>query len=173
MVDLSVGGYATTADLAAWLVDVTLPDDAVRLLRSASLRVALACQRDPYIDTPATTEVAPLRDATCAQAAVWVTLGVSPDAVGSTSGVVKRSTILSATVERDTSVSAATLDEAINTLAPEAAAILTAAGLIWLPVPTQATDAGFLPSWGIDSRLFGLGWDAPAASVDLDAWPFG
>lgn len=126
---MSFTPYATVSDLTEWLAPEAVPANAARLLRSASFRVAAACEISPYGDTPVDAGDA-LRDATCAQAAVWAELGISPDAVGIGVAVAKRSKILTATVDTDTSVLAETLDAAINTLAPEALAILTAAGLL-------------------------------------------
>lgn len=156
-IDLTTGGYATVPDFDLWMAPAVVPANSVRLLRSASFRVAAACEISPYGDTPSDAGNA-LRDATCAQAAVWVELGISPDAVGVGTGIVGRSKILDGTVYTDTSKSAATLDAAINTLAPEALAILTGAGLI----------GGFAIADG--GECFGEATEFP--TIQTTHWPF-
>jgi hypothetical protein len=171
VVDLSTGGYATTSDLTAWLAPTAAPSTAVHLLRSASIRVALACQRNPYADSPSMADAAPLRDATCAQAAVWAVSGIDPSDVGVAEAAVKRAALLTGSIEYDTSAQAKAREEAICGLAPEAVAILTAAGLIWLPVPVGDT-SGALPTFGLSGPVaqgYGYGqWSI----VDAGSWPF-
>lgn len=165
MVDLTTGGYATPADLTAGEWVDTAPDNAVRLLRSASLRVAEACFRNPYADTPSAEDAPVLRDATCAQATVWITSGIDPSDVGVAEAAVKRSALLTGSVEYDTSTQAKTRTDAVEGLAAEAVAILTAAGLIYMPVPLSGTS--WLPSWGLDVPY-------PLASSPLARaeWPY-
>lgn len=167
MVDLSKGGYATFDDFVGWLAPEEPPANTVRLLRSASVRVANACQRNLYTDTPSEADAAPLRDATCAQAAVWDELGITPDQIAGAAVAVKRSKILTADVENDTSAAAKRLDDAINNLAPEAEAILQAAGLLWHP--SASGDPGVLAQYG----LSGSHGSIPVEFANsTDAWPF-
>jgi hypothetical protein len=167
-IDLSTGGYATVEDLAEW-TQSTPPDNALTLLRSASLEVAKACNRNPYVDVPSDTDVAPLRDATTAQVAAWVALGVDPAKQGTdVLGPVKSSKILTATIERDTTAAVQASTEAADGLCVESQAILLQAGLLWLPVPLADT-TGWLPSWGLDPVTPGAyGWP----SLDGASWPF-
>lgn len=142
--------YATVDDLAAgnppWVA--TPPGNAGQLLRSASLTVAYACYRSPYTDAPSTADAAVLKDATCAQAAAWVALGLNPDAAGLDFAPVKKSSILGADVEHDTTGQAQARVAAAESLTPLARAILTTAGLIYEPVPVGAPASDPLPSWG-------------------------
>jgi hypothetical protein len=169
VVDLTTGGYATTADLANWLND-NPPANGLQLLRSASLRVARACMRDPYIDTPTDVEAPVLRDATTAQAAAWMALGVDPNAAGLDTKVVTESKIGTADVKYDT-IPAADVQQAVVELAPEAAEILTAAGLISLDMPVW-TGTDYLPSYGLD-RHWPYDYDglSPLAERPLAWWP--
>jgi hypothetical protein len=169
VVDLNSGGYATVSDLAdSWVDDV--PDNAVRLLRSASLRVAQACQRNPYADVPAGAEAAALRDATCAQAAVWITSGIDPADLGVTDAAVKSTSILDAKVDYDTAAQAKARADAVAGLTAEAVDILTVAGLLWVPVPLSRS--GWLPSYGLSGpRPWGSGL-SERELIDADAWPF-
>lgn len=141
--------YATAGDLATWL-STAAPADADVLLRSASIRVAKACMRNPYTDSPDDAAVAPLRDATCAQAASWIALGIDPAKLGldPSAAPVKKSSILGADVERDTTGQAAALLNAANELCAEAVDILTTAGLLWLAAPVGADEFDPLPQWG-------------------------
>lgn len=74
--------YATPSDLEAWLDPV--PADAVRRLRSASAQVLYATRGAVYeVDAdglPVDAELkTAMRDATCAQVALWAQLGIDPD----------------------------------------------------------------------------------------------
>lgn len=144
MADLIV--YATTQDLAAW-VD-TEPDNVDALLRSASLRVARACNVSPY-DTPADSAVIPLRDATCAQVASWAALDIDPAKSGTDlPGPIKSSALLDKRVERDTTAATKLLETVAQDLAEDAQAILLQAGLLFVPGPLGAPDYDPLPNWG-------------------------
>lgn len=159
--------YATEQDLVGggWL-DGAPPAAVDRYLRSATFVVARAANRDPYADTPSDTDAAPLRDATCAQAASWITLGIDPAKLGIDGPpLVKRSEILTGKLEYDTAAHTKARAEAVSELAPEAEAILATAGLLWVPVPLSDS-SGCLPSWGLDGRVGVYGtWSS-------DAWPF-
>jgi len=77
--------YASDADLQAWTGEDP-PANAAPLLRSASLLVARATRNALYRTTPAGLPVdedlvEALREATCAQAALWADAGINP-AVG-------------------------------------------------------------------------------------------
>jgi hypothetical protein len=155
--DLTI--YATTADLTTsdpqWVA--TLPDNADTLLRSASLLVSRACVRNPYGDDPTGGTADALRDATCAQVATWVALGINPAALGTDTAPVKTAQLGTALITRDTSAETATVQAAIDDLAPEPRAILTAAGLLWAPVPVGPSD-DYLPSWGLETLREPVRW---------------
>lgn len=147
---MAIQPYATTSDLSGWLPDGTaMPDNATALLRSATIRMANACNRSPY-DTPTSTDAGPLADATCAQAASWVALSMNPAAQGLDIAPVKQSKIFTGDVTYDTTGQAEARQTAAADLCPEACEILRAAGLLWQPVP--AASGGRLPSWGLDDR---------------------
>ena len=138
--------YATTEDLSSW-VD-TEPDNVVSLLRSASIRVAKACNISPY-QTPDPSSTDALRDATCAQVASWVALGVDPAKSGTDlPGPVKVSALLDARIERDTSAATKLLETVTEDLCEDAVAILLQAGLLYVPVPLGADPNDTLPRWG-------------------------
>lgn len=154
--------YASVNELDSWLPAGTAqPPNAAELLRSASFRVARACMRNPYHDTPNVTDAEPLRDATLAQVALWATLGISP-ATGALDvpAPIKKSTMLGADVERDTSGQAAARLTAANELCEESVAILTAAGLYSLDLPVW-TEPDSLP-------LYGLGWTRSIGYTAID-----
>lgn len=168
MVNLAAGGYATPADLlsAGWVDD--LPDgDVVGRLRSASLRVALACQRNPYVDVPAGGDAVALRDAVCAQAKVWIRSGIDPSDLGVSEAAVKASTVLDGKLEYDTAGQARARAAAVDGLSAEAVAILTAAALIWLPTPTGDT-SGCLPTFGLTGPV-ATSWAPLAERQALDS----
>lgn len=161
--------YATETDLTSadppWVADPPASTDV--LLRWASIAVADACQRDLYVDAPSPDAAAVLRDATCAQVAAWVALGVDPAKSGTDfPAPVKRSTILDATVERDTSSQTKAVQDAADGLCDLARAILQSGGLLYVPGPVF--DAIALPSWGLDvPRVCG----ALSAEGDWPFWP--
>lgn len=149
--------YATVGDLRAWLGlanDEPDPVNATSKLRSATILVAQAANVSPY-DTPPEANVQPLQDATCAQAAEWVRLGIEPGALAAGSGAVKRSTILDATVERDTAGDTGRLDAAGRELCEEARAILFAAGLLWVG-DFEIAAGGCLSAEATESPLVGF-----------------
>lgn len=167
--------YATVEDLTGaeppWVL--TAPDDVERFLRAASFVVAEACNRNPYNDAPAGDTATALRDATCAQAASWIAVGVDPDTLGvGGPQPVRRSKILSGEVEYDTTAAkAAVRSLAQGDLAPQAETILTAAGLLWVPVPVGDT-CGFLPTYGLSAgNPRGPYWPDSRA-IDAGFWPF-
>jgi hypothetical protein len=161
--------YAVKSDLSDWLpATVNMPQDPTSLLRSATFIVAQACNRNPYTDTPTDPAKAALRDATCAQVQSWLTLGIAPAAVGLDSAPVKKSTILGADVEHDTTGQVAALAEAAKHLAPEAYTILYTAGLLWLPVPLGTDPTDPLPQWGQGRRW----WPYPEPMSGEFEWPY-
>lgn len=132
--------YATATDLDEW-IDGDAPDNADALLRSATIRVARACN----LALPdAAGDVDPaLRDATCAQAATWVALGIDPAKGGTDiAGPVKRSVILDAHVDRDTSAQSQAAVAVATGLCEESNDILFVAGLLWLPGDVEIADSG-------------------------------
>lgn len=166
--------YATTQQLIDWFddLDVDPPDNPTGYLRAATILLARACNRQPYTDTPTDAEATALADATCAQVASWVTLGVNPDKAGTDMpGPVKSSKILDATVERDTTAATKLLTAAVDGLSETAEAILLQAGLLYVPGP-QYDDTNCLPRWGLDtprwSGIYGDGYGWPP----LAEWPF-
>lgn len=102
--------YATADQLEAWLQD-DVPDNADTLLRSASGLVRRATASDYYdVDGAGkpsdATILQAFTDATCAQAACWIALGIDPvggsaGALGVTGAVVS-SKLLSGSVQYDT-----------------------------------------------------------------------
>lgn len=158
--------YASQSDLAAWLNPAGVPQNADRLLRSATIAVAEACNRNPYTDAPSADDAPPLRDAVCAQVASWTALGIDPDkqGVGGTAPVVEAK-LLTADVKYDTTVQRDRAARAIDDLSPEATAILTTAGLLWQPVPLVT--GGNLPRWG---QSVPLGCCDPTSAASIDAY---
>lgn len=163
--------YATLQQLDEWFdgLPVAPPDNPTGYLRAASILIARACNRQPYIDTPDDASAGALADATCAQIASWVTLGIDPDKAGTDMpGPVKSSKILDATVERDTTAATKLLTAAVEGLADQAEAILQQAGLLWTPVPLGADTTDTLPQWGQEHRTSPL---ADPLSGEY-AWPY-
>jgi hypothetical protein len=161
--------YATEQDLVDgdWLPGA--PPAAVdRFLRSATFVVARAANRNPYGDVPTGADVITLRDATCAQAASWIALGIDPQMLGIDGPpLLKRSEILTGKLEYDTAAHAKARTEAVSELAPEAETILAAGGLLWAPIPLA--NVGCLPSWGLDPVSPGAyAWP----ELDGASWPF-
>lgn len=164
--------YAIGSDLAAWINPESVPATADRLLRSATLVIARAANRNPYTDAPSADEAPPLRDATCAQVASWIALGVDPAKLGvGGPSPVKSSKILTGSIDYDTTAQAKALASlAESELVPEAQAILQSAGLLWLPVPIGADPCDPLPSWG-QASPWPAGWGADWANeVDGYGW---
>lgn len=145
MADLVV--YATEQDVSGWVA--TEPDNVDSLIRSASIRVARACDISPY-QTPDPSSTDALRDATCAQVASWVALGVDPAKSGTDlPGPVKVSALLDARIERDTSAATKLLETVAEDLCEDAVAILLQAGLLYVAVPLGADPNDTLPAWGL------------------------
>lgn len=134
--------YATVAQLRIWLG--LAPDaevlNAVSKLRSATIRVAQACHLSPYDAGPSDNDQA-LQDATCAQAATWLALGIEPSAAGLDTAPVKKSTMLGDDVERDTRGQVLLFAAAAGELCQEAHDILYGAGLLWFG-DFEIADAG-------------------------------
>ena len=138
--------YATVLDLQGWAPSsLALPDDATQLLRSAGIVVARAVNEDPYAEGTATNPAK--RDATCAQVVAWLTAGIRPGTGGlQSTPVVKAKGVGTARKEFDTSLDASVTafekrERVAEELAPEAEAILQAAGLLWVPVPLYSATA--------------------------------
>lgn len=135
--------YATVDQLEAWLQD-TVPDNAASMIRSASMLVRAATRCD-YYDTDVNglpTDVPTLtafQNATTAQIAMWIKAGIDPSGgvasvIGATAGAVASSGIgtgkISYAVTAVTSQSNIdALQDAIQSLCPEAIEILLEAGL--------------------------------------------
>lgn len=176
--------YATTDQLGAWITDGSL-DNADALLRSATILVARACERDLYTDSPTGTDAQALADATCAQAATWIALGVDPAKAGTDfPAPVKSSTVLGANVQRDTTAQSAAIVTAAAGLCPLAIDILQTSGLLYVPGPGFQSP-GQLPHWGGGQRPWfplpepfsgELEWPLDPAiygdSIDLDDFGF-
>lgn len=160
--------YATSQDLTSWLPTGSTADSATidRDLRYATIVVARACNRDLY--SGETSFVPPLVDATCAQAASWIALGVDPSKLGLDQTIVKKSSILGADVERDTAGQLAAFQEAAGCLCPAAMDILITANLLWQAVPTGATD-DCLPHYGLSASRPRISPDT-ANSIDFWSW---
>lgn len=132
--------YATVPDLQGWAPSLTvIPDDATQLLRSASIVVARAVNESLYAE--GTVVTAPKRDATCAQVLAWLTSGIRPGSGGLLNEqALKAKSIGTRKIEYDTNRTAsaevlAKRERVAEDLAPEAEAILRAAGVLWVPVP--------------------------------------
>lgn len=165
---MSLTVYATADDLLGaeppWLTEA--PEDVDRYLRAAMFAVAEAANRNPYGDTPTGSEADALRDATCAQVAGWIALGINPDRQGADGPkAVKSSGVLTGKVEYDTSATADTVKSlAEGELVPQAEAILAVAGLLWTPAPQGNTSGAMYD--------YGLGLPADVVVVPSGDWPF-
>jgi hypothetical protein len=162
--------YATSDDLTSGGWVTTPPADVDRYLRAATFAVAEACNRSPYDDAPTDTTATALRDATCAQVAGWLALGIDPDRQGVDGPkAVKSSKILTGSVEYDTSATADAIKSlAEGELVPQAEAILQAAGLLWQPTAT-GDPCPALPTYGLSGPRFGGGVSVERANL-TDAW---
>lgn len=158
--------YATVDDLTDWLdLQCSPGQDALsRYLRYATIVVGRACYRNLYSGD--TSFPQPLIDATCAQVASWVSLGTDPAKLGLDKAPVKKSSILSADVERDTTGLLAAYQEAVACLCPVSMDILVTQNLLWQAVP-EFDASGALPHWGQDDRRPFVG----EIANELD-WPF-
>lgn len=157
---MAITPYATPTELAAWL-GVAAPANADALLRSATIRVARACNL-PIPDAPGDVEH-PLRDATCAQSAAWIALGIDPAKSGTdVPAPVKRSKILTGDVELDTTAQTKAATLATAGLCEEATDILFVAGLLWLPGDVEIATGGVCWPEGVE----GYSWPG------LPEWPF-
>lgn len=128
--------YATPDDLLDW-TQQAVPDNALSLLRSASLLIGRDTASTTYVADPITglpTEAAlvtALRDATCAQATYWDAAGIDP--VGGPAGLTPlRSSkkVGSAQITTDTASLAASRVAAVDQLCPQAETILRQAMLL-------------------------------------------
>lgn len=133
--------YAKPLDYLAWTGSEDSPTNIVGLLRSASLLVTEETITAFYDvdDTGLPTDTSVLQafsDATCAQAALWVTLGVDPNLNGvDISTPVKSSKIGTAEIQYDTQLvsspaALASVQAVISGLCEDAQRILRQAGLL-------------------------------------------
>ena len=164
--------FATQDDLTdpdpPWVS--TMPNNAGVLLRYATIEVARACAINLYGDTPSSTALPVLRDATCAQVASWVALGVDPAKAGTDMpGPVKSSKILDASVERDTTAATSAMADARDGLCSLAVDLLQSAGLLWLPSPL-GDERPYLPTYGLSGPVNRWGYALP--DIDSTSWPF-
>lgn len=127
--------YATASDLAAWTGSAA-PANSVALLRSASLTVRRGTLSAVYLvdsdGAPTNTDdLDAFRDATCAQAAALAANGIDPAAgPGGDLGMIQSTSIGSASVTFASDSATAGLRRSLLTdLCPEAAEILSSAGL--------------------------------------------
>lgn len=143
--------YATSADLDLWLsgLDLEAPDDAEGMLRTATVMVARAANRNPYTDVLTVPDAVVLKDATTAQVASWVSLGITPSAAGLESAPVKSTKIGTADVTYDTTGQADKRETVATELAPEAMQILIAGGLFALDLPVFTDDTDRLADYGM------------------------
>lgn len=126
--------YADASDVSAWTGQPE-PDGVTQLVRSASVLVESACRADLYDTDPAGLPVDPdvveaMRDAVCAQVALWVSAGIDP--VAGAAGVeasVTSSRILDGQVSFDGATTDRTKRSAARMLCREAYLILRNAGL--------------------------------------------
>jgi hypothetical protein len=124
--------YATPDELTTFLGEAA-PDNADRLLRGASGLVRSATRAALYDVTstgmPSDPDIAEaFRDATCAQAAEWISSGVNP-AAGTSPGTPKASGIGGANVQWD-SPGGLTPEQTLTQLIPDAVWYLDSAGLL-------------------------------------------
>jgi hypothetical protein len=128
--------YATPDDMETW-TGQPAPDNAVRLLRSASLMVRGATRTALYAAQPSGLPVDDekrdaLRDATCSQAAAWSAAGIDPTApVAARARVAASKSLGSGAITYADAASVVAAQDALREhLTDEAAAILADAGLI-------------------------------------------
>lgn len=131
--------YATDTDLQAWLTAATpAPDNAPRLLRTASAMVRSATRAATYDTEPSglpeagTAAADAMRDATTAQVEAWLYLSIDPAKGQADDGskTVASKSISGATIQY--AVHAATAQaraDSATQLCAEAALILSNAGL--------------------------------------------
>lgn len=133
--------YATAEDVTAWDGTLALPPNVDALLRSASLLVRGATKTARYDTTsgglPSDPDtVAVFRDATAAQVASWVTLGLNPAGGGiDARPPVQSKKIATGAISYDTSGAASVTAQqaradATSTLCTDALAVLADAGLL-------------------------------------------
>lgn len=124
--------YAVPDDLADHMAEV--PDDAVTLLKHASILVRHATRFDWYEVTPAGAPEDPwvidaFRDATCVQAAEWSANEINPVAgAGGVKGGVESSSIAGGSVKFDMSHADHTR-ASVTTLSAMALMVLRSEGL--------------------------------------------
>lgn len=133
--------YATADDYATWTGGAA-PGNIASLLRSASIRIygaTSAAYYDADADTGLPTDagvIEALKDATCAQAAVWAGLGIDPNLSALDVTAPRRSKRLGAAgVDYDTSAATSSAafqarQSAATDLCEEAVMILQQAGLL-------------------------------------------
>ena len=127
--------YATEEQLTSWIGSEPDVDSTAPYLRAASVLVHRAVRNDIYDTAPNGTPSDPdlaeaVTEATCAQAEVWIAMGVNP--VAGAGGQEARPTVSAidgASVSFDTYLTAQAFAEAVENLAPAALSILRAAGL--------------------------------------------
>lgn len=132
--------YATDTDLSDWMAPEPVPANAAGLLRSATNLIRRETRLARYNTAGGQPTDALIRDAfrdaTCEQARWWAANDIDPDAPTLTeaSGRVATSkTINGASVSYDTSAAATVRqarEDARNSLAPQAALILSNEGLL-------------------------------------------
>jgi hypothetical protein len=130
-----VTSYATSADLATW-TGTAAPTNVVPLLRSASIVIRDATLFAFYaVDgtgtpTDATTLQA-FKDATCAQAAAMIALGIDPLAGGVYESSIESLVRIGSGEIRygDDAVAAAAKERALASMVPEAKLLLQQAGI--------------------------------------------
>lgn len=128
--------YATPEDLESWTGQPV--DDEVKAtacLRHASLLVHRSCRNDIYDTTP-TGEPSDddlseaMRDATCAQAEVWIALDINPvGGIAAQAAPVTSASVDGGSVSYDTGTSLKARMRATEALCPAAFIILRDAGL--------------------------------------------
>jgi hypothetical protein len=129
--------YATPTDLATW-TGATAPANAVNLLRSASMLIADVTSSAFYpvnVSTGLPTDVptlTALRDATCAQAALWAALKIDPAAgpAGVASSASSKKVGTAALTYNTTAAQTQARMDAAKTPCEESLLILRLAGLL-------------------------------------------
>jgi hypothetical protein len=150
--------YATPDALVGggWLT--TTPTNVAALLRSATMVVAEAAERNPYTDTPSAADALVLADATCAQVAAWVSAGVDPTNPV-TEATVKERAFDTARFVYDTTGQAQARTAALTKISDEARRILYVGGLLSVPLPVGTSPFDVLPTYGLPTTLGGIGFD--------------
>ncbi|MBY4571247.1 hypothetical protein ACN95_14600 [Gordonia sihwensis] len=128
--------YATAADIETWLGETPDADKPIaRMLRQASIMVGRACRNDLYDVDSAGKPTDPdlleaMRDATCAQVEVWLSLGIDPaGGLAAMEPQITSTSVDGGSVSYDAGTSVRAKIRAAEALSPTSYSLLTAVGL--------------------------------------------